>query len=85
MRSFMVMGLYLAILHEASEVLEGAVIGGFPFCVEAATRKFSHPEMIGDALAAHPFPGAGVVGAFAAGQVFFFVTFHRRSPPSCRG
>jgi len=50
------MGLYLAILHQASEVLEGTVIGRLPFFVEAAPGKFSRLEVIGNALAADSLP-----------------------------
>jgi len=49
------MGLYLTALHEASKVLEGPVVSRLAFGVETASRKLSHPEMIGDAFAANPF------------------------------
>jgi len=48
-------GSYSAILHESSEVLEGAVIGRLPFFVEAAPGKFPGPKVVGNAFAANPF------------------------------
>jgi len=54
-------------VHQAGEVLEGAIIGGLGFCVEATPGKLSHLEVIGDALAADAFSRARIIGAIAPG------------------
>ena len=63
-------------MNQANKVLEGAVIGRLTSFVEAAPWKLSHPEMVGDALAAYPLSRSRIIGASAPGQVFVFVEFH---------
>jgi hypothetical protein len=57
-------------------MLEGAVKGPFGRIRKATGRQLTHLQMVADAFTADAFAGAGLIGAVAGFQVFFFATFH---------
>jgi hypothetical protein len=61
-------------------MLKGTIKGGLCVCREATSRKLSHLEMVGNALAAETFPGTGFIGAVTSLKVLFLLAFH--SQPS---
>ena len=51
---------------QTREVFETSIKSAFGLCREAAGGQLARREMVGEAVAAHAFVGAGFVGAGAA-------------------
>jgi hypothetical protein len=65
-------GSYLLCGDQLCEMLEGAVIGSFCAFREKAARQLPFLQVVGNAVAADSFAGAGFVGAAADVQIFIF-------------
>ena len=68
--------LYLSRLDKPRKTLKRAVVGGLSLWRKAAGREFPHPEMIRNALAANPFPGARDIGTITCFKILLFIAFH---------
>jgi len=68
--------LHLALLNKTGKMLKRAVIGRFRLCGKAAPGKLAAFEVIADAFAANPFPGAGRIGTRTGFEVFFLFALH---------
>jgi len=53
--------LHLPRLHKTDEMLKGSIIGRLGGCRETAAGQLPHLQVIGDALAAGPFPRTGFI------------------------
>jgi hypothetical protein len=69
--------LNLTVLHQAHKMLEGTVIGRFGIFRKAAAGEFPGLQMISQTFATNPFAIAGIIGASALLEVFFFFAVHK--------
>ena len=70
------LSLNLSAQHRFGKCPIAAVVGPLDVIGEKTRREFSALAMIVDALAAHPFAGAGFITAVAALEVLGFIAVH---------
>ncbi len=75
---------HVSLLDKPRKIFKRAVICDLGLCGKTAGRELPHSQMIGDTLAADPFPGTRVVCTIACFEILFSVAFHDIFLLACR-